>query len=242
MKWFHKDIKVGHYFYIMIILSMIIIFLLAVDYWDLDNAGMILNNIATATSIVLAVLAIIITLVDVAGQKEGVSDLKEAVREVKDTLETAKQINIDNKNEMRKIADLREELLERFEEQKEMQEVIRNKIDQTSDEDVKRELKKIIDENSKINMVKFGLKYKDYNNIATTSCSSEKFNKVVEVLLSKMVSGKGYRLQELRGLILNNNINFSIKGFENLFDRLLRKRILDIEKENNEILYFLNDN
>lgn len=75
-----------HLIYVTICLVITIIGILVISIWHQEKTSIGLNNAATAASIVLAVVAIVITLVDVAGQRNTVADLKETAEKLSDNL------------------------------------------------------------------------------------------------------------------------------------------------------------
>lgn len=75
-----------HLIYLLIIAAVIILSVLAINHWSGNNASVALSNWATASSIVLAVVAIVMTIVDVAGQRNNILDLKETSEMLKNNL------------------------------------------------------------------------------------------------------------------------------------------------------------
>lgn len=72
-----------HLIYSLSILTMIIILLISFIFKSSENAGAMLGFAATLSSILLAIIAITITLIDVAGQRSNVLDVKNSVEELK---------------------------------------------------------------------------------------------------------------------------------------------------------------
>ncbi|MEK4271788.1 hypothetical protein [Paenibacillus sp. FSL R7-0026] len=93
-----------HFIYIIVCLTLVILGILAMTIWDKEEAGIGLNNAATASSIVLAVVAIVMTIVDIAGQRSTISDLK-------DTSETLES-NLNQTNDsLQTLSELQNQLL-----------------------------------------------------------------------------------------------------------------------------------
>ena len=93
-----------HFIYIIVCLTLVILGILAITIWDKEDAGIGLNNAATASSIVLAVVAIVMTIVDIAGQRSTISDLK-------DTAETLES-NLNQTNDsLQTLSELQNQLL-----------------------------------------------------------------------------------------------------------------------------------
>ncbi|MED4172359.1 hypothetical protein P4631_07840 [Halalkalibacterium halodurans] len=86
-----KYVNKLHLIYMIIILTVVILALLTITVWPNVEVGIALNNAATASSIVLAVVAIVISLVDVAGQRNTVLDLKETAQTFDENLQRVNQ-------------------------------------------------------------------------------------------------------------------------------------------------------
>ncbi|GKV54257.1 hypothetical protein NCCP2222_02040 [Sporosarcina sp. NCCP-2222] len=78
-----KTIGVMHFVYLSIIFAGVVIWLVSYIFADSNYAGSLLAFAATLSSILLAVIAIIITLIDVAGQRNNIFDVKNSVEELK---------------------------------------------------------------------------------------------------------------------------------------------------------------
>lgn len=78
-----KTINILHFYYLGSILVIIIIGLVALMFAESSFAGSMLSFAATLSSVILAVIAIIITLIDVAGQRNNILDVKTSVEDLK---------------------------------------------------------------------------------------------------------------------------------------------------------------
>ncbi|MGK9428909.1 hypothetical protein ACSSTO_02820 [Bacillus atrophaeus] len=103
-----KQIGIVHLIYTIIISLMLITFIAILAFGKSTAAGNQMNVAATSISIILAVIAILMTLVDVAGQKQSMIDLKE----------TAESLNKSN-NEAQKMFQKSMQAVENFENLKE---------------------------------------------------------------------------------------------------------------------------
>ena len=81
----------SRFFYISIILGLIIISLVTLFFYRDDNAWLFLSFAGTAISIVLSVIAILITLIDVAGQRQQIADISESAKTLSRSTETLKK-------------------------------------------------------------------------------------------------------------------------------------------------------
>ncbi|WP_142394262.1 MULTISPECIES: hypothetical protein [unclassified Bacillus (in: firmicutes)] len=86
-----KDKKIGvvHLVYGCIIALLIITFTLAIAFGGNKDAGNQMNVMATGISVVLAVIAILMTLVDVAGQRQSIIEIKETAEKLMEFQELA---------------------------------------------------------------------------------------------------------------------------------------------------------
>ncbi|WGG44187.1 hypothetical protein [Rossellomorea sp. DA94] len=78
-----KNIGIVHLIYLGILSLLVIVLLVSYIFSGSEYAGELLNFGATLSSILLAVIAIIITLIDVAGQRSNIYDVKNSVEELK---------------------------------------------------------------------------------------------------------------------------------------------------------------
>lgn len=97
-----------HLIYIIICMVIVILAILGITIWDKEDAGIGLNNAATASSIVLAVVAIVMTIVDIAGQRKTVSDLR-------DTAETLEENLVQTNKSLETVSSLENQLVETME-------------------------------------------------------------------------------------------------------------------------------
>lgn len=79
-----KTISILHFYYVGSLLVIVIIILVALMFAESALAGSMLSFAATLSSVILAVIAIIITLIDVAGQRNNILDVKTSVDQLKE--------------------------------------------------------------------------------------------------------------------------------------------------------------
>ena len=82
-EWTEGYVNKHHLIYLLSIAAGIIVALLSLLFADSVYAGSMLSFAATLSSILLAVIAIIITLIDVAGQRNNILDVKTSVEDLK---------------------------------------------------------------------------------------------------------------------------------------------------------------
>ncbi|MDV2686618.1 hypothetical protein RYX56_19860 [Alkalihalophilus lindianensis] len=121
-------IHIHHLYYMVIIFALVIASFVVYIVGGGDAAGRMLNFAATLASIILAVIAILMTIVDLGGQRNTIADLKETANTLSENLEKANDslsditnlkddlmnsmINIQNNNN--ENSSKLEELIERF--------------------------------------------------------------------------------------------------------------------------------
>lgn len=108
-----------HLIYPLIIMSVIVILLTSFVFKTSDYAGSMLSFAATLSSVLLAVIAIIITLIDATGQRNNISETRQSVqelREVTDRLNDLTKNSIDTINEKQKeLLKITDDLIEKTE-------------------------------------------------------------------------------------------------------------------------------
>ncbi|AMQ06750.1 hypothetical protein [Sporosarcina psychrophila] len=82
-----RYIKIYHLYYLLGIAAIIIILLVSFIFKSSSYAGSMLAFAATLSSVLLAVIAIIITLIDVSGQKQNVFDMKKEVERLAEIID-----------------------------------------------------------------------------------------------------------------------------------------------------------
>ncbi|MGG1697704.1 hypothetical protein [Bacillus zhangzhouensis] len=106
-----KKIGVSHFVYTCIIALLIILFIAVFSFGGNQDAGNQVNVMATGISIILAVIAILMTLVDVAGQRQSIIDIKETAEKLAES-QTISQKTIQKSIEtLDELVDFREEFL-----------------------------------------------------------------------------------------------------------------------------------
>lgn len=159
-----KKINVSHLVYIIIIFIIVLSFFLVIAFGGLENANSMMGTASTVSSLILSVVAIVLSLIDVAGQRQSIVDLKETAEKLKDSNEKSlKQINL-LQDKLIEVSDLKEALLNQVNKNLEWKEDIIDIVNQSSkkvnDNIEKPEYLKnaLNDINKKINMVKQPLK------------------------------------------------------------------------------------
>lgn len=97
-----KKINVSHLVYIIIIFIIVLSFFLVIAFGGLRNANSMMGTASTVSSLILSVVAIVLSLIDVAGQRQSIVDLKE----------TAEKLTESNEKSLNQINFLQEKLIE----------------------------------------------------------------------------------------------------------------------------------
>lgn len=84
-----KKIGVSHLVYIIIIFVIVLSFFLVIAFGGTKNASTMMGTASTVSSLILSVIAIVLSLLDVAGQRDSMVDLKETAEKLSETNETA---------------------------------------------------------------------------------------------------------------------------------------------------------
>ena len=100
------------FLYVSIILILIIISLISLFFYRSVNAWLFLSFAGTAISIVLSVIAILITLIDVAGQRQQIADISESAKTLSESTGTLKQSIKDYQSDKDKIRQIIEDSID----------------------------------------------------------------------------------------------------------------------------------
>ncbi|MCY8315790.1 hypothetical protein MOC71_03280 [Bacillus vallismortis] len=107
-----KQVSTIHLFYTIIIALILIAFVTILAFGKNPDAGNQMNVAATVTSIILAVIAIIMTLADVAGQRQSISELKETAEKLKESNTVAQEMIENAINSLTDFEKTKESLIE----------------------------------------------------------------------------------------------------------------------------------
>lgn len=117
-----KKISIGHFVYTTIIALLIITFTLVFAFGGNRDAGNQVNVMATGISIILAVIAILMTLVDVAGQRQSIIDIKETADKLMENQKASDEALEKTIETLDFLSNFREEMLASVSEFKDMTE------------------------------------------------------------------------------------------------------------------------
>ncbi|OIU71039.1 hypothetical protein [Rossellomorea aquimaris] len=149
---FERDKLKIHFIYVVIILSLALVMLGGILLVGFDDAVKSLSNGATLLSIVLAVVAILITLWDVAGHKNNVAILNQSVKHFKRMINDFEKISDENGVSLNELRDIITELNEKVTLYESKFSQIESYIKEGGDPEVVKELKTILDNQKEISL------------------------------------------------------------------------------------------
>jgi len=105
-------IRVGHLVYIIIIAVIVLAFFLVFALGDRETASTTIGTASTVSSLILSVIAIVMTLIDVAGQRQSMLDLKETADKLQKSNESASVLTEKLMEKMIELQEMKEQMLE----------------------------------------------------------------------------------------------------------------------------------
>jgi hypothetical protein len=155
-----KDKKVGveHLIYIIIIFTILISFSLVIHFGGIKNADNIVGVASTVSSIILAVIAIVMSLIDVAGQRQSIVDLKETAESLTKTNTQSQNVLLDITLKLEEINTLRDILINQSNENANWRNEITAIVQKLDDSNIKSELESKLHKEPKasINLARIG--------------------------------------------------------------------------------------
>ncbi|SDN45813.1 hypothetical protein SAMN04488137_4519 [Fictibacillus solisalsi] len=104
-------IRVGHLVYIIIIAVIVLAFFLVYAFGGSENANTTIGTASTVSSLILSVIAIVMTLIDVAGQRQSIMDLKETAEKLEESNVSAGNLIKDLITQIADLQDTREQMV-----------------------------------------------------------------------------------------------------------------------------------
>ncbi|MFF2457610.1 helix-turn-helix domain-containing protein [Peribacillus simplex] len=138
-------IRTGHLVYMIIIAIIVLSFFLVIAFGGTDNASTKIGTASTVSSLILSVIAIVMSLVDVAGQRQSIVDLKETSDQLTKSNDKSHVLIENLMIKIEEISLLKDSLLEQIN----TNEVWKNEIKEiigNTEEKKPEDYKKIIDE------------------------------------------------------------------------------------------------
>ncbi|WP_370013909.1 hypothetical protein [Peribacillus sp. B2I2] len=140
-------IRVGHLVYIIIIALIVLSYFLVFALGDTKTASTTIGTASTVSSLILSVIAIVMTLIDVAGQRQAMVDLKETADKLQISNESAGVLFQELKTEIVDLQNTKQQMLEAVAESDEWRKEVVEKLEIVQNGDFKPEdLEKMISE------------------------------------------------------------------------------------------------
>ncbi len=143
-------IRVGHLVYLIIIAVIILSFFLVIAFGGLENASTMLGTASTVSSLILSVIAILMSLVDVAGQRQQIVDLKETSEQLALSNQSSHELIENLMTKIDQISLLKDSLLEQIKTNEEWKEEIKSLVENPEGkkpEDLSKVLEQIVKKN-----------------------------------------------------------------------------------------------
>ncbi|MED4532330.1 hypothetical protein [Metabacillus fastidiosus] len=230
-----------HLIYPLIIAAISMVSLASFYYGGGSKAGEMVSFASTLSSIILSVIAIIMTIVDVAGQKKSVIDLKDTAEELTKTNIKSQELNNNIMDKLEEITLLRDQLIDQININTEWKEEIK-KLLQGNTNDLKpedyqsivEEAKKIIEKNNKNKINILG--YSDITGSISVSTSNENIKKLKSFLNREYKYGEVENYYILVDKI-QDEMGFSLYTVKRAIKVLADQGYLELDKSNDGIIY-----
>jgi ABC-type multidrug transport system fused ATPase/permease subunit len=145
-----KQINVVHLIYLSILFSVVLGFVIAIEFGPSPYAGEMLNFGATLSSIILAIVAILITLLDVVGQKSSILEIKESSKKIEEVMNKDEELMMKTEEQYHNLTTLTDQLANTMENNIELYTDVRKIVKESSDDKIdKNTLNSLIDEYEK---------------------------------------------------------------------------------------------
>jgi hypothetical protein len=156
-----EQVRTGHLVYIIIIAIIILSFFLVIAFGGSENASTTMGTASTVSSLILSVIAIVLSLIDVAGQRQSVIDLKETAESLAVSNTHAQNLLEEVTQKLEDINTLRDILINQSNENAEWRKEISSyiqKLDETGDvSKIKSDLESKLKSEPKVPLVKLSL-------------------------------------------------------------------------------------
>ena len=127
-------IRVSHLVYIIIIAIIVLSFFLVIAFGGSDTASTTMGTASTVSSLILSVIAIVLSLIDVAGQRQSLVDLKETAEKLHKTNEIATDVIEEVVQKMLELQHMKDQMVEAITESAEWKKELVEKIESLKDQ------------------------------------------------------------------------------------------------------------
>ncbi|MFF2290470.1 hypothetical protein [Peribacillus butanolivorans] len=122
-------IRVGHLVYIIIIAVIVLAFFLVFALGNTKTASTTIGTASTVSSLILSVIAIVMTLIDVAGQRQSMLDLKETADKLQESNESATNLTEKLMVKIIELQEMKDQMVEAISESSEWRKELIGKIE-----------------------------------------------------------------------------------------------------------------
>jgi chorismate mutase len=105
-----KEIPLRDFIYLCVIVGVVLIAVVSFFLGNSDKAGGMLSFAATVVSVVLAVIAIVMTITESTNQKQSILQLKEVTQDITQQLQALRQLNESTNDAFKEVLELKENL------------------------------------------------------------------------------------------------------------------------------------
>jgi predicted transcriptional regulator len=232
--------KMGlHIKYLSVIFTIVSLGLLSLVFMESTSAISSLSYASTLLSIVLAVIAILITLWDVAGQKNTIHDIKSETEKLKETVVEFKNAYSNADEVINSIKELQEDLVNKINNTTNISESILDGIKSIKSlSDMEEKNKKIEElENQLENTLASQKKEKDKGGLAKLGYRYTTRNKVCGFIISEY-TGREFSFREVvRDYEVKNRIRVPFDLVESALNHLIEEGVINMKEINGEKIY-----
>ncbi|BAH44527.1 hypothetical protein BBR47_35500 [Brevibacillus brevis NBRC 100599] len=143
LKYFKSLVKTNLLWIIAMFIALVV-FIITLVLGDSQRAGENLSFASTMVSIVLAVVAIVITLIDVAGQRKNIVELNETADDLQSSVAEVKSVIQQYQTEIKNITEMSVSLREMIDKNEKWREEVINQISKQDGPISKEKIQEII--------------------------------------------------------------------------------------------------
>ncbi|MEH7521995.1 hypothetical protein V7149_01730 [Bacillus sp. JJ1503] len=228
-----------HLIYLIIIFLAVCLGLLSLIFVESNTAIGTLSYASTLLSIVLAVIAILITLWDVAGQKNSIQELKEQSKLLKDTVDDFQKSNANAETIVNTIKELQDFLLQEIRKTQQLSFKTLDGLEKIKQSSSEEEKQKIVDELE--NDIKLKLTQEQMNNTARAiSFFNNNIHKEIKEFIYNYFSNRYFTLEEVEQKYYGiTRDKLATSYIEVVIQKMLDKIELYVKKENDTLFFKL---
>lgn len=228
-----KQVSIIHLIYLGIIAIIVLAFFLVFAFKTSKNAGTVIGTASTVSSLILSVIAILMTIVDSAGQRDTATQLRDAAEKLQENLgkvDTSVEEIIDLKNSL--IESIGQVHKNTIELQKGLQEILEKTGTENAPELIK-EIQELIKNTSQQINPESKNRRKTTSYVVTTRLIKE-YNEVYQYLKENMERGHGYGQNVLLEMLA------TLKYEANVVLEILGKLVKNNKLKEKEGMYWIN--